>query len=94
MGGRAGACVKKARIEGKTYLLHHLRGVETAIRLDLEIELVGLRVVVERLVVARLLLLFRVLAEWPLVPRVVLVPVGRVAEFVVRVVLEGDGRAW
>ena len=74
-----------------TYLVDDLLRTQTAIRLNLHVELIRLRVVVERLVVARLLLLFRVLAEWPLVPRVVLVPVGCVSQFVVRVVLERNG---
>ena len=73
--------------------MHNLLCAETSVRLDLKVELVRLRIVVKGLVVARRVLLLRVVAERPLVPRVVLVPVRRVTQLVVRVVLERDGRA-
>ena len=73
--------------------MHDLLRAETAVRLDLEVELARLRVVVVRLLVEGWVLLLRIFAERPLGSRVVLVPVSRVAELVVRVVLEREGRA-
>lgn len=71
-----------------THLLNDLLCTKTTVRLNLHVELVRLRIVVKRYIISRRLLLLRVFAEWPLISRVVLVPVGRVPELVMRVVLE------
>ena len=71
--------------------MHDLLRAETAVRLDLEVELARLRVVVVRLLVEGWVLFLRIFAEWPFVFDIRFVPPRRVAKFVVWVIFKGDG---
>lgn len=72
-------------------LHHNLLRFQTAVCLDVEVEFVRFGIKVERLVVPWGFFFFGVVGERPFGLDVGFVPVGRVAQFVVGVVFEGDG---
>src|SRR6266498_1919066 len=77
----------------KSDLHNRFLGTQTTICFDVHIEFIGFSQEVKRFFVSQRFLFQSVLAKGPLFLYIIFVPVARMPEFVVRVVLKGHSRA-